>query len=200
MVAEQEQEQVWVEGLRNGDSACYRQVVEAYIGPLLRVARRYLREEDACDAVQETFIKVFGAIKTFRGESRLLTWIQRILINQCISKLRAQERLAEVSIDDLLPSYYDDGHRIAPTPAWPESLSTVVDRERLCRLVEKHIAKLPLAYRTVLMLRDIEGISGKETAELLNLSVGAVKVRLHRARQALRTLMDPVMQGDTLDL
>ena len=198
MVAEQEQ--VWIEGLQNGNAECYRQVVEAYIGPLLRVARRYLSEEDACDAVQETFIKVLSAIQTFRGESRLLTWIQRILINQCINKLRSQKRQAEVSIDDLLPSYYEDGHRIAPTPAWPESLNDVVDRERLCGLVEKYIAKLPSAYRTVLMLRDIEGISGKETAELLDLSVGAVKVRLHRARQALRTLMDPVMQGDSIDL
>jgi len=198
MVAEQEQ--AWIEGLQNDDAECYRQVVEAYIGPLLRVARRYLREEDACDAVQETFIKVLSAIQTFRGESRLLTWIQRILINQCISKLRAQERLAEVSIDDLLPSYYEDGHRIGPTPAWPESLNTVTERERLCEFVEKNIARLPLAYRTVLMLRDIEGMSGKETAGVLGLSVGAVKVRLHRARQALRTLMDPVIQGDSIDL
>jgi len=175
-------------------------VVEAYIGPLLRVARRYLCEEDACDAVQETFIKVLGAIQTFRGESRLLTWIQRILINQCINKSRSQKRLAEIPIDDLLPSYHEDGHRVTPTPAWPESLNDVVDRERLCGLVETNIAKLPLAYRTVLMLRDIEGMSGKETAEMLDLSVGAVKVRLHRARQALRALMDPVMQGDSIDL
>lgn len=194
-----EQEQAWIDGLRRGDADSYRQMVQHYIGPLLRVARRYLSEADAQDAVQEAFIKVHGAMASFREDSSLLTWMQRILINVCVGKLRLQKRCVEVSIDDLLPSFLADGHRAEPTPAWPESLHQVIKREQLCELVEANIQKLPVDYKAVLILRDIDGLSGKETAQLLDISVGAVKVRLHRARQALRTLLDPFMQGDNDD-
>ena len=117
-----------------------------------------------------------------------------------MDKLRLQKRRCEVCIDDFLPVYRDDGHRAAPTPPWPETLNRVFERERLCDLVCENINKLPLSYRTVLVLRDIDGLSSRETAKLLELSVGAVKVRLHRARQALRELLDPVIQGETIDL
>ena len=70
-----QQEQAWIEGLRQGDADCYRQLVEAYIGPLLKVARRYLGEDDARDAVQEAFTKVHSCIRSFHEESRLLTWM-----------------------------------------------------------------------------------------------------------------------------
>lgn len=195
-----EQEQAWIKGLRQGDADCYRHMVEAQIGPLLMVARRYLGEDDARDAVQETFIKVHGSIQSFRGEASMKTWVQRILINLCIGKLRVKKRRAEVPIDDLLPAYLDDGHRAEPASPWPEALSHVIKRERLCDLVEENIQKLPISYKTVLIMRDIDGLSGRETAELLELSVGAVKVRLHRARQALKTLLDPVMRGEAFEL
>lgn len=195
-----EQEQTWIDGLRRGDADCYRQMVEATIGPLLRVARRYLNGADAQDAVQETFIKAYSSIESFRGEASMLTWLQRILINLCVSKLRAQKRRAEVSIDEFLPDFFDDGHRVDPAPAWPAALNHIMAREKLCELVETNIQKLPLSYKTVLILRDIDGLSGRETAALLELTVGAVKVRLHRARQALRTLLEPAIQGEPIDL
>jgi len=93
------------------------------------------------------------ARQTFRGDSGLLTWIQRILINQGISKLRTQGCLAKVSMGELLLSYSEEGDRIASAFSWSESVNAVVGRECLCLLLEKYIAELPLAYRSILMLR-----------------------------------------------
>jgi RNA polymerase sigma-70 factor (ECF subfamily) len=190
-----EQERVWVEGLRNKEADSYVRLVRTYAGPLLRTARRYVDEDDARDTVQEVFGKVAESIGTFRGDSSLSTWLHRIVINLCISRLRTRTRRKEVCIDELLPTFVDDGHRAEPSPPWPESLEHVVQRETLCQLVTQNIEKLPANYRTVLMLRDIEGLSSKETAEVLGISVGSVKVRLHRARQALREMLDPIIQG-----
>lgn len=195
-----EQERVWVEGLRNKEAESYVRLVRTYAGPLLRTARRYVDEDDARDAVQEVFGKVAESIQTFRGESSLSSWLHRIVINLCISRLRARKRRQEVSIEELLPTFLEDGHRAEPSPPWPDSLDRAVQRETLCELVTRNIDKLPASYRTVLMLRDIEGLCSKDAAEILNISVGSVKVRLHRARQALREMLDPVIHGTQHDL
>ena len=195
-----QQERALVEGLRNREAESYARLVRAYAGPLLRTARRYLQEDDARDAVQETFGKVSEAIHSFRGDASLSSWLHRVVINLCISRLRTRTRRQEVSIEELLPTFLDDGHRANPSPPWPDGLARAIQRETLCELVTHSIDKLPSSYRTVLMLRDIEGLRSKETAEILDISVGSVKVRLHRARQALREMLDPVIHGDQYDL
>ena len=195
-----ETEAAWVEGLRKGDSLSYKNIVESTIGRLLSVARRYLEEDEARDAVQETYITLLGSIDKFRGDSRLMTWLQRVLINHCLGKLRKQKSRREVSIEDLLPEFYEDGHRVDPQPAWPNLLSDSERREKHCTLVMENINKLPLDHRKVILLRDIEGYSGQKTADALEISVGAVKVRLHRARQALRQLLEPVVLEQANDL
>lgn len=195
-----EAQQTWVAGLRKGDPDSYKQVVEASVAQLLAVARRYLQEEDARDAVQDTYIKMHGSIQKFREESSLLTWLQRILINECLQRLRKQKSRQETSIDDLLPEYLENGHRANPQPAWPDTYREAIDRERRCDCVMENLDRLPATHRTIILLRDIEGFSGQETADALNISVAAVKVRLHRARQALRELLEPIILGETLDL
>lgn len=197
---DENQEADWVAGLRAGDADSYKQVVEATIGRLLAVARRYLREDDACDAVQDTYIKMHESIDKFRQEASLQTWLQRILVNECLQRLRKQKSRPETSIDDLLPEYLEDGHRANPQAPWPDSYREVIDRERRCECVMENLEKLPVNYRTIILLRDIEGYSGQETADLLDISIATVKVRLHRARQALRELLEPEMLGDTVDL
>jgi RNA polymerase sigma-70 factor (ECF subfamily) len=129
-----------------------------------------------------------------------LAWIQKILVNECLGRIRRKKARPETSIEDLLPEFRDDGHRANPLPPWPDSSNSAMQRERRCELVTKHLQKLPQSLRSIILLRDIEGYSGQETAEALDISVGAVKVRLHRARQALRQLLEPTMVGESNDL
>jgi RNA polymerase sigma-70 factor (ECF subfamily) len=111
-------------------------------------------------------------------------------------RLRRQKKQRESSIDDLLPQFAEDGHRANPGPAWVACAEAQLVREESNRMIRRAIDRLPDAYRTVLMLRDIEDLDGSETAAALGTTPNAVKVRLHRARMALRTLLEPMMTGE----
>jgi RNA polymerase sigma-70 factor (ECF subfamily) len=162
--------------------------------PLLRAARRFLRsEEDARDAVQDTFVSVSRSIGSFAENARLSTWIHRILINACLMRLRSQRRHPEEDIEQFLPRFLEDGHQVESSASWNEPADKVLERAEIRELVRSSIDRLPESYRVVLTLRDLEELSTEETAQLLEISPNAVKVRLHRARQALRTLIDPAM-------
>jgi RNA polymerase sigma-70 factor (ECF subfamily) len=159
---------------------------------MLAVARRMLRrEEDAQDAVQEAFLSAFKALDRFDERSRLTTWLHRIVVNVCLMRLRTLRRKPERSIEELLPQFLPDGHQRTPSSNWkPEALGGIESREVRAHVRAK-IEELPEDYRVVLLLRDIEELDTQQTATLLRLTTAAVKTRLHRARQALRTLIDP---------
>ena len=178
--------------LRLGDDEAYEQFVRENTPRMLAVARRFLRnEEDARDAVQDGFMSAFKALPRFEGGAMLSTWLHRIVVNASLMKLRTKKRKPERSIEDLLPGYKEDGHPQEFFEAWRETGHDVAVREEERALVRKSIDRLPDNYRNVLLLRDIEGINTSETARLLDLTPGAVKTRLHRARLALRQLLDP---------
>jgi RNA polymerase sigma-70 factor, ECF subfamily len=180
----------FLDRLRSGDEPAYEELVRAHAGRLLAMARRYMRsEEDARDAVQEAFVAAFRAIARFEGGSTISTWLHRIAINACLMKLRSSRRRPETSIDELLPRFDETGHRVGEPEEWRESAETALARSQTRRQVREAISQLPERYRTVLMLRDIEELSTAEVAHLLLLTETAVKIRLHRARQALRTLL-----------
>lgn len=177
--------------LRRGDDAAYETLVRRYSGRLLTVARRFLRnEEDARDAVQDAFLSAFRSIDGFEGTARLSTWLHRIVVNAALMKLRTRRRRPETSIEDLLPSFLEDGHMARPASRWSQRGDVALERDQERARVREAIAALPEGYRTVLLLRDIEELDTEETARLMDLSVAAVKTRLHRARQALRGLLD----------
>jgi RNA polymerase sigma-70 factor (ECF subfamily) len=179
-----------VRRLRAGDEAAYVELLGTHGPRLLVTARRFLpNEEDARDALQDACLSAFRAIGGFDGKARLGTWLHRIVVNAALQKLRRQHH-PEQSLDALLPVFLDDGHRAHPGPAWRDR-ATALERQELHALVRACIDRLPEAFRTVLLLRDIEQLDTEETARLLGLNAGAVKTRLHRARQALRTLLDP---------
>ncbi len=181
--------------LQAGDGHAFERLVRQYTPNLLRAARRFLRsEEDARDAVQDAFVSVFKSIGSFEANSQLSTWLHRILINCCLMKLRTKRRHPEEDIESLLPRFLDDGHQVEPSVPWAESVETMLERNETRDLVRASIDRLPDQYRLVLLLRDIEELSTEETAKLLETTPNAVKVRLHRARQALRTLLDPHMR------
>jgi RNA polymerase sigma-70 factor, ECF subfamily len=177
--------------LRANDPAAVATLVRTESPRLLSVARRILRnDEDARDAVQEGMIAALSSLDRFEGGSQLSTWLHRIVVNASLMKLRAKKSRPEESIEELLPGFDADGHISVPASEWAPA-DTLVMREEVRRLVRASIDRLPDSYRTVLLLRDIEELSTDETAQALGITPVAVKVRLHRARQALRTLLDP---------
>ena len=180
-----------IDALRAGDGDAYAQLVRRYGGRLLAVTRRLLREEeDARDAVQEAFLSAFKAIDRFEGQARLSTWLHRIAVNAALMKLRSKRRRPETSIEELLPGFIEDGHMADPPQPWREGADTLLARSETREWVRGRIEDLPESHRTVLVLRDIEELDTAEVAKLLELSPGAVKTRLHRARLALRGLLD----------
>lgn len=178
--------------LRAGSERAFEEVVRDYGGRMLAVARRLLHDElEAQDAVQEAFLSAFKALGQFDGHSRLSTWLHRIAVNASLMKLRIRKRRQEQPIEDLLPRFLEDGHQADPPAAWSETAENAAQRRETRDLVRASIDRLPESYRTVLLLRDIEELDTEETAQLLGVSVPVVKTRLHRARQALRNLLDP---------
>ena len=185
----------FLERLRRGEDEACERLVREQTARLLAVARRYLRsEEDARDAVQDGFVAAFRAIGRFQGGSSISTWLHRIVINACLMKLRSSRRRPETSIESLLPRFDESGHRVAEPEEWRDSAEESIDRSQTRRLVRLAIDRLPERYRTILMLRDIEEFSTAEAAGILGLSENAVKIRLHRARQALRTVLGSALK------
>ena len=181
-----------LERLRGGEEAAFEELVRAYGGRMLAVARHFLPgEEDARDAVQDAFLSAFRSIGRFEGQARLSTWLHRIVVNAALMKLRTRRRKPEQSIEELLPGFLEDGHLAQPALEWRKAAEDPVEREQLRALLRESIDRLPEGYRNVLLLRDIEELDTEETARMMNISVAAVKTRLHRARLALRGLLEP---------
>lgn len=185
-----------VAGLQAGDAQAFEKLIRVHGGPLLRLARRFLdNEEDARDALQDAMLAVHRSIGSFEGNAMLSTWLHRIVVNACLMRLRAKRRRpVEEDIDALLPAFLEDGHQTEKNVAWTEPADAIIEREETRALVRDCIARLPEAYRIVLHLRDIEEKTTDETAAILGITKNAVKIRLHRARQALRTLLDRHMR------
>jgi RNA polymerase sigma-70 factor (ECF subfamily) len=177
------------------DAARFAEIVREHGPAMLAVARRILpTEEDARDAVQDAFLQAYRNFDRFRGEASLGTWLHRVVRNAALMKIRRASHRRETSLDDLLPRFDETGHHldpVRPLPVPPDQ--ELVDRERRDR-VRAAIAKLPEAYRTVLVLRDLEEMTTAEVAQALGISEAAVRVRLHRARKALMTLLAREME------
>lgn len=186
-----------VAALRRGEAAAFETLVRAHGGRMLAVAKRYFSSADeAQDAVQDAFLSAFKALPGFDGRSQLGTWLHRIVVNAALMKLRSGRRHPEQSIDDLLPQFLENGHRASPAPRW-KNADSELEKAETRQIVRDQISKLPENYRTVLLLRDIEGHDTETVAQMLETTEPAVKVRLHRARQALRALLDPLFGEDS---
>jgi RNA polymerase sigma-70 factor (ECF subfamily) len=176
--------------LRSGDEEAFDLMVRAYGGRMLAVARGLLRhDEDARDAVQAAYVSAFTGLSTFKGGCQLSTWLHRIVVNTALMKLRTRRRKPEESIEPMLPTYLEDGHHTQDFTAWAVQADQLLEQKQARSMVRAAIALLPESYRIVLILRDIEERSTEDVAMELGLTANAVKIRLHRARQALATLV-----------
>lgn len=185
-------ERALVAALRAGDEGAYRRLVAEQGPRMLAVARRYLRdEEEARDCLQDSFLQAFRSLGRFEGHSRLSTWLHRIVVNSALMRLRRRRSRPEEPIEPLLPTFVEDGHATKPFTAWSASAEELVVSAETREIVLRAIESLPETYRTVLLLRDIDELDTGEAAAVLGISTNAVKIRLHRARQALRELLSP---------
>jgi len=172
-------------------------LVRDNIGWMLALAQRMLGDRAlAEDVVQDAFIAAFRGLPTFEGRSSVKTWLHRITVNASLMKLRKLKRLGEQSIDEYVPEFDRYDCRIETPWSTFARAEDILENERLRALVSEKVATLPDAYRIVLHLRDIEGYDTGEVAELLDISTSNVKVRLHRARAALKKLLEPVLRGE----
>lgn len=177
-----------LEGLRRGDPAAYRLLVELHSADVYNVALRLLGDEqEAEDVLQETFLSAFEAVGGFEGRSKLSTWLYRIAYNGSLMRLRKRKQITTFSLDR---PPLDEKVTDMPASRQLVDWSTVPDDELLTaearQEMDRAIAELPEALRSAFVLRDMQGLSGAETAEVLGISVPAVKTRLHRARMRLR--------------
>ncbi len=174
-----------LEALRSGDRAEFARLVESNYELIYRLASKMLNDQqDAEDVLQETFIKAFKHIKDFDGRSSISTWLYRIATNEALMALR-RSKPNMVSVDE--PIKTEDGEQepvqIADWCCLPESEFISAEAQRH---LDEAIGQLPDSLRVVFVLRDIQGLSTQETADVLNLSETAVKTRLSRARLHLR--------------
>lgn len=172
-------------------------LVRDNIAWMLALSERMLRDRGlAEDAVQEAFMAAFRGLDSFERRSTLKTWLHRITVNATLTKLRQLKRLAEKSIDEYLPEF--DRHDCRIEAPWTNlaPLEEILENDDLRATVQKAIDALPESYRIVLQLRDIEGYDTNEVAKLLEISGANVKVRLHRARAAIKKLLEPILRGE----
>jgi RNA polymerase sigma-70 factor, ECF subfamily len=183
--------------LRAGDETAFELMVRTYGGRLLAVARGLLRhDDDAQDCVQSAYISAFKGLATFNGGCQLSTWLHRIVVNAALMKLRTRRRKPEESIEPLLPTFLEDGHHTEDFSEWAAQADRLFEAKETGSAVRAAISELPESYRTVLVLRDIQELSTEEVAAKLGVTSNAVKIRLHRARQALGTVLRTRMAGN----
>jgi len=185
-----------VQSLRMGENSGYETLVRSFGPQVMAIARRYLRSEaDAADCFQDTFIAVFQNIEKFQRRSSFRQWVRGVAVKQCLMKIRKQQRRREDSIEHMLPMFNDRGKRVdVASPRQKSEIGEMLDAERIRKLVRENIDKLPQDHRLVLLLRDIDGYSTSETACILGIKINAVKTRLHRARSALKFMLEPQLE------
>lgn len=190
-----------IQRAQNGDEGAFRELVRTYQDMVYRFAFHVCRDEEkAEETLQDTFVNVYRKLGQFDGKSKFTTWLYRIVANNCLMK-RRRRKLDIASISLNAPEGFrndpltdDEGNVIQTVPSWkPTPLDAMMDAE-LRDIMEKAIQKLPVEYRIVFVLRDIEEKTAEETAKILNLSIPAVKSRLRRARMFLREQLHGYMK------
>jgi len=176
-----------------GDGAAFSELVVRHQERVYGLAMRLLRDAaEAEEVVQEVFLTALEKIPSFRGEAAFGTWLHRVTANAALMRLRRRRRapdgLAEVPVEELLPRFDAQGHLVAQGPShdWSKRADEQLSDQQIRQAVVDAVQNLPDDYRIVFLLRDVEELSSEEMAEMLGVSVAAVKSRLHRARLALR--------------
>ncbi len=178
-------EKLLVKKSQSGDIEAFEQLVSAYDKRAYNIAYRVMgNEEDAKDMAQEAMLRVYRSIKDFKGQSSFSTWLYRIVTNVCLDELRRRKNDKHVSIDSTIQT--EDGELHIELSSDKETPETAYERVEQRELIKKAIRELNDEYRSVIVLRDIQGFSYEEISNMLDCSLGTVKSRINRARALLR--------------
>ena len=179
------------ERCRARDREAVRAVITANNQRLFRTAWSILKDRgEAEEAVQSAYVSAFASLDTFEGRSSLSTWLTRIVLNEALGRVRAQKRRRD-QLESAGVAMMDDYREALMRGSEARPPDVALAREQMRLLLEQAVAALPETFRTVFVLREVEGLSGEETAEVLDLPVATVKTRLHRARRKLQQILAP---------
>jgi RNA polymerase sigma-70 factor (ECF subfamily) len=182
-----------VERAKAGDMEAFAELVRRYERRIYRMARQITQnDEDAEDVLQESFLKAFEHLDSFQGQSKFYTWVTRIAVNESLMKLRKRKSDRTVSLDENIET--DEEPIVREIAVWDDTPESKYSQEELREILDRAIDSLKPIFRTVFILRDVEEMSTEETAEVLGLSVAAVKSRLLRARLQLRERLTRVVK------
>jgi RNA polymerase sigma-70 factor, ECF subfamily len=185
-------DEVLVGRARAKDEAAFEELVNRYEDKLYRLAMRFVRNEtDAQEILQDAFLSAWRNLPTFEGRAQFGSWMYRVTVNAALMLLRSRNRHPEVTVDDVEPTVLNNavaesGQLMRANADWAQRPDDQLQSSELRKHIQASVDALPDGLRTVFLLRDVEELSTEDTAELLSLSVPAVKTRLHRARLALR--------------
>lgn len=177
---------------REGDAQAFESLIERYRSRVLGLSLRFTRnQDDAQEVLQEVFFTVYQKLSQFEGKSAFATWLYRVTVNTALMRLRGRNKAETVPISDLEDDRMGEEDDRTDPPC-----VRLVTEESLAQ-IERAMIQMPVDFKTVLILRDIEEFSNEETAEIMDLSVAAVKSRLHRARAYMRKRLSTLYQETT---
>ena len=186
-----------IQAINSGEVDKFQDLVKRYEAKLYNFSLRMCRDpSDAEDMIQDTFLNVFRYLKNFRYETKFKNWLYKVAASTCFKKRRKSKFAPdkELSLEEFLPK--DETEKPDHVPQWALMPLDKLLNEELAGVINKAIVSLPKKYRMVILLRDIEGFSTTETAQILNLSPSNVKVRLHRSRLYLRDKLKGYFEND----
>jgi RNA polymerase sigma-70 factor (ECF subfamily) len=183
-----DEDRLLIEQVKGGDHDAFDVLFQRYFSTVYRQAIRLAgNREEAEEVVQEVFLTIYEKAHTFRGAAAFSTWLYRITANAALTKLRRRKKGEELSLDEYLPSFREDGHHLVrPVVDWSNELEERVASGERQRLIQQALDQLAPVDKAVVVLSDLEGLSDREIGSALGLSVSAVKARLHRSRLFLR--------------
>ena len=179
---------------RRGDVPAFEELVGRHEEKIYRLAMRFTRNDtDAAEILQETFLSAWRNLDKFEGKAQFASWLYRVAVNAALMLLRSQKRHPQVAVEDVSPEALGEAARAAGTDGglgagadWSRRPDEQFQSEELRHQIQLAVDQLPESHRSVFLMRDVDGLSTEETAELLGVSIPTVKTRLHRARLALR--------------
>ncbi len=182
-----ELEEALVQELQGGNLEAFDKIVKLYQKKIYALSFNLTRNAmDAQDVTQDVLLTLFRKINTFQGKSAFSSWVYRITLNASYMKLRSKKKDQSISLDDLLPTYNGAGFQQEKIQDWSENTESLLFTNETKSVIQKATDQLPEKEKVVFLLRDVEGLSTEKVSEILELTIPAVKSRLHRARLFLR--------------
>ena len=182
-----------VDRAREGNEAAIRTMIQRYNRRLFRTARAIIRNDaEAEDIVQATYVQAFTHLNSFRGEAQLSTWLTKITLNEALARMRRQQKTTRLEVIDM----HNDAGQVLQFPmSFSQIQETEFSRSQARSLFEHAVDGLPVDFRAVFVLRDVEGMSTEETATHLDIRIETVRTRLHRARKLMRAAIERQLSG-----